>query len=94
MPEATRCRLSGGVCAEEIESDRMLQVGGIEICHVLNALARNVVEHVRREIAVRVYDADAVPGADVLENEIVKERRLARAAFADCVKVVPPVVRR
>ena len=87
MPVVGRSR------AQEIEPDGMFQVRRIKIRHVLDATARDVVEQVRREIAVRVYDADPMPGANVLENEIVKKCRLPRAAFADCVQVVPPVAR-
>ena len=49
--------------AKQIEADRIFHVGGIEICHVLDAMAGNVVEHIIGQIAVRVNDADAVPGA-------------------------------
>ena len=87
MPVVGRSR------AQEIEPDRMLQVRRIEICHVLDAPARDVVEQIRREIAMRIDDADSMPGTDVLENEIVEKCRLPGAAFPDCVQVMPPVAR-
>ena len=83
-----------GRCAsKQIEADWKLHVGGIEICHVLDAVAGNVVENVIRQVAVRIYDPDAVTGGYVLKNQIAKQRRLARAAFPDCVEVMTAVAR-
>ena len=79
--------------AKQVEADRKFHVGWIEIRHVLDAVAGNVVENVIRQVAVRVYDADAMTGGYVLKNQVAEQGRLARAAFPDCVEVMPAVAR-
>ena len=79
--------------AKQVEADREFHVGGIEIRHVLNAMAGNVVENVIRQVAVRVYDPDAMAGGYVLKNQITEQGRLASAAFPDCVEVMSAVAR-
>lgn len=79
---------------QEIEPNWKFHVGGVEIHHVLNAVTWYEVEQFRGKIAVRVYDADAVAGGDVLQNHVAEQGRLAGAAFADGVKVMATVARR
>jgi len=50
-----------------------------------------MVEKFFGQVAVRVDDADALTGLDILENQIAKERRLASPGFADHVDVLTPV---
>src|ERR1035441_7774935 len=80
--------------AEQVEPNRIFHVGGVEIYHVLNAMTRYEVEQFRGEIAVRVNDADAIAGTDVLQDQIAQERRFSSAAFADGVKMMAAVVTR
>jgi RNase P protein component len=78
--------------SKQIETDWIFHVGGIEICHVLNAVVRNVVQKVIRQIAVRINDADTAPGLNILENQTAEQGRFTRSAFADGVKVMSAVV--
>src|SRR5690606_34765057 len=80
--------------AEGVHADRMLRVRRVEVYDVLRAAARDVVEEVRRQVPVRVYDTDAPPGLDVLQYHIPKQRRLSGAALPDDVEVLPPVLGR
>ena len=70
-----------------IEADGMLGLARVEVAHVVDARARDGVENVHGEVAVRVDDGDALARIDVAHGEIEKERALAGAGFADDVDV-------
>jgi hypothetical protein len=70
---------------EQIEADWMFHVGRVEIRHILNAMAGHVVQQVIRQIAVRINDGDAMPGFNVLQNQIAEQGGFARPAFPDGV---------
>src|SRR6185503_5341813 len=59
--------------------------------NILEPLPRNVVEQVRGKVPVWINYTDALPGADVLNNEVMEKRCLASAAFPDRVEVLAPV---
>jgi len=42
---------------------------------------------------MRINNANAVSGTNILDDQIVEERRLAGSAFANRVEVMPPIVR-
>ena len=69
--------------AEEVESDRVFQIGGVEVRRVFDPMARNVVQKVRCEVPMRVNDANTVAEDYVLKDQIAQKRRFPRAAFAD-----------
>jgi hypothetical protein len=50
-----------------------------------------MVEKVVSKVPMRIDNAYASPGLDVLENQIAEQGRLARSAFADSVEMVSPV---
>lgn len=87
MPIVVRCS------PEEIDPNWKFQVCRVEIYNVLNAMTRYVIKQIRSQIAVRINDANAMPGCYVLDDEVVQERRLAGSAFPDGVKMMPPVMR-
>src|ERR1700722_8377622 len=66
-----------------IESDRILGLAGVEVAHVINTPARDSIENVGCEIAVRIDDRDAFSRIDVVHGEIEQEGALARAGLAD-----------
>src|SRR5580700_6685210 len=66
-----------------IEADRIFGLAGVEVAHIINALAGDGVEDVCGEIAVRVDDRHSLPCADVVHGEIEQERALARTGLAD-----------
>ena len=70
-----------------IEADRPLGVGHVEVAHVVDAGARDGVENIERQVAVRIDHGDPFPCQDVAHGEIEQERRFAAAGFADDVKV-------
>ena len=70
-----------------IEADRILGLAGVEVAHVIDARARDGVENVLGEVAVRIDDGDALARVDVAHGEIEQERAFARAGFADDVDV-------
>ena len=87
MPAAASARRSGAIRVAGIEADRPLRLARVEIAHVVDARARDGVEDVVREVAVRIDDGDALAGIDVAHGEIEEERRFAAARFADDVDV-------
>ena len=76
---------------QQIEPDWKFHVRRIEIRHVLDAMPGNVVENVICQVAVRINDGNAMPGLDVLEDQIAEQGGFARPAFPDGVKMVPAV---
>ena len=76
---------------KQIETDRIFHVGGVEIHHVFDAAARNMIKKVIRQIAVRINDADAAIGVHILQDEIPEERGFARTSFAYHIDVLASV---
>ena len=66
-----------------IEADRRVGLAGIEVAHIVDARARDGIENVLGEIAVRVDDGNTFPRVDVAHREIEEDRALARSGFAD-----------
>ena len=60
-----------------IEANRILGLASVEVAYVIDARARDGVEDVLCEIAVRVDDRYSVTGIDVAHCEIEQERALA-----------------
>src|SRR5579859_7035642 len=77
--------------SKQIEADRMPQIGRIEIGHVFDTSAWNVIKDFSSQIAVRVNDADTVARLDVLENQVAKQRCLTSAGFSNGVEVMSPI---
>jgi len=50
-----------------------------------------MIEKVVSKVPMRIDDADATPGLNVLKNQIAEQGRLASSAFADRVEMVTPV---
>lgn len=73
---------------EQIESDRMIKITGMEIDRLLGADGWDVKKQIFRQIAMRVDEADAVALLNELKDEIAQERRLPGACFSDDVGVV------
>ena len=66
-----------------VEADRVLGLAGVEVAHLVDARARDGVENILGEVAVRVDDGDSLARIDVAHGEVEEERALARAGFAD-----------
>src|ERR1039458_3247208 len=89
MPEATRCRSSVATGANDIQSDGEFQIARIEIYQMIRPLGRDVVQQFLGQIAVRVYDPNAVPERDVLQDQVSQQGGFSRAGLADDVEVLP-----
>ena len=81
----------GRVVGEDVEADRISEVGGVEVADVIDARAGDVVEEALGEVAVRVEEGDALAGGDVLQDQVLEEGRLAGAGLADRVEVLPAI---
>ena len=66
-----------------IEADGILRLAGVEVAHLIDARARDGVEDVLGEVAVRIDDGDAFACINVAHCEVEEKRALARAGFAD-----------
>ena len=55
---------------EQIESDGVIKVAGMEIDGLLGPLGRDVKKQIFRQIAMRINEADAVPLLDELKDEV------------------------
>jgi hypothetical protein len=84
MPAAASARRDAG---NRIEADRTLRLASVEVAHVIDARARDGVQDVECEIAVRIDHGDALPCQDVAQGQVVEECRFAAAGFADNVEV-------
>ena len=87
MPAAASARRSGAILRRRVEADRPLRIGHVEIAHVIDARARDGVENIERQVAVRIDHGDAFPCQDIAHGEIEQKRRFAAAGFADDVNV-------
>jgi hypothetical protein len=76
---------------KQIERDRVLRVGWIEVHNVIRPPPRDVVEKVLSQVAVRIEDRDPSTRFDVLQDEASKQRRFARARLSDDVQVLATV---
>jgi hypothetical protein len=77
-----------------IESDWEGEVARMEINEVIRSTRWNAIEKFFGEIAVRINQADAVTGGDVLHDEIPQQRRFSGARLADDIEVMALVGRR
>ena len=77
--------------AQQVEPDRILEVGRIEIDDVLNAMRRDVIENLFREITMRIDQPRALATVDVLEEEVSKKRGLAETRLADDIRMLPSI---
>ena len=81
----------GRVVGEDVEADRMSEVGGVEVADVIDARAGDAVEEALGEVAVRVEEGNPLAGLDVLQDQVLEEGRLAGAGLADGVEVLPAI---
>ena len=79
---------------DEIEADGEVEVAGIEIHQIVGAMRRDAVEEFFGEVTVWVNQCDAVPGGNVLHDEIAKQCCFSRTRFSDEVEVLPAVGQR
>src|SRR5438105_3614668 len=77
---------------EEVECQRPLQIGRVEIHHVIDPPGRDMLEQLLSKITVRVDYANPLPCCDVLQDQVSKKCRLPRAGLANHVQVLPPVL--
>jgi hypothetical protein len=70
---------------EKIEADRVIPIGRIEIDDIVGTPGRNMVKEVLGKIAMRIDDADPAAGLEVLDDEILQERGLARPCLSEAV---------
>lgn len=89
--DAVTTRGVGGM--EQVETDRMLEVGRVEVDDILDAARGNFIEQVDREVPVRIDQTGAPSGVDVLEEKVAKQGRFACAGLADGVGVLPAILR-
>jgi hypothetical protein len=75
--------------ANDIQSDGEFQIARIEIYQMIRPLGRDVVQQFLGQIAVRVYDPNAVPERDVLQDQVSQQGGFSRAGLADDVEVLP-----
>ena len=74
--------------ANHIQADGKLNVARIEIHQMIRPFRRDVIQQFLGQVAVRVYDADAVAEHDVLHDEISQQRRFAGTSLADDVDML------
>ena len=77
---------------EGIEAERMLEIGGVEIDAIGDALARYRVDYGGGEVAVRIEQSQAAIGMQIGQKEGEKQRRLAGAGFADDVEMSAAII--
>jgi hypothetical protein len=80
----------GSHVLKQIEADRIIAVGGIEVDAVVDAFFRHGVENGFRQIAVRIEKRESATGVQVLLHE-GEQRRLARPGLANDVQVAAPI---
>jgi hypothetical protein len=81
------------LCLKDIEADGKFRVRRIKVCDFVRAGTGNEVQDVFDELAVRVYDREAVAATQILYRHVLQKSALARARLSDDVDVMPAVVR-
>ena len=76
---------------QKVPPDRVLEIRRVEVDDVLRPSPWDELKQLRGEVAVRVDEANAMAGVDVLHQKVPKKRGLAGAGFADHVDVVAAV---
>ena len=76
-----------------IECDGKIQVGRIEIHHVINAVFRHVIQYAFGEFPVRVNNRNPMARLDVRYHHVAQKRGFTCSCFPDHIDMVAPVVR-
>ena len=82
----------GGDFFKHVEGDGVIQIGGIEINHVLNAVLGNPAKHLFGRVAVRIDVADTVAFLNIGVRQILEEGRFAHPRLPDRVNVSATVI--
>ncbi len=77
-----------GYGADDIQSDGIFQVAGIEIHQMIRPLWRDVVQQFFGQVAMWINHPDAMAQRDVLQNQVPKQRSFSRTGFTDDVEVL------
>jgi hypothetical protein len=77
---------------QNIQPDGILRVRRIEIHDFIRPALRNEMQDVLDELAVRVYDANAMSAPQVLYRHVLQESAFPRARLSDDVDVMPTVI--
>ena len=78
---------------EQIKADRVIEVAGIEVHEMIRPPWRDVIQKFICQITVRINQADAVAGGNVLNDYIPNHCGFPDTSFADDVNVVASVRR-
>lgn len=76
---------------ENIEANCVIGVRGVKIRNIFNPSLRNEIKKLSCEITMRVKDAYAAAGINVLDDKVFKKCRFARSRFSNDVGVVSAV---
>ena len=69
----------------------MHRVRRIKNDDVIDPMARNQVQHLVDQVAMRVDDTEPLPALDVRRDELLQQGRLARAGLPDHINMPLPV---
>ena len=81
----------GRMPGQDVEADRMGEVGRIEVAEIVGAPGRDAIEQRLGQIAVGVEQRCPLPRLDVLQDHRLEQRRLAGAALPQRVEMLAPV---
>jgi len=81
----------GRDASEEVEADRIIVVGGIEVDEIIRSPGRDVIEELLSMIAVRIDDTNATASSDILNDQIPQQRRFAAPGFPDRIEMLPAI---
>ncbi len=85
--------LVGTNILHNVERDGIIHIKRSEIHHIADAMFGHIVKEEVGGLAVRVYEADAVAVADILNRHILKHRALTHAGLADDIGMARAVGR-
>ena len=66
IPDATKCRSSGGNIRQQVETNGIFQITRIEIHEMVSSMGRNVVQEFFCQITMRIDETNTVAQLNVL----------------------------
>src|SRR5437868_6260575 len=78
---------------QQIKSDGVPEVCGIEIHHVIGSPGRNQVQDFFNQITMRIDQTNTTPRFDILNDHVSKQCCFPGARLADQIDMVPSIFR-
>ncbi len=76
----------------DIERDRVLKIGRIDINHIVDPFGRNIVQQVLNRISMGIDECQPAPILNILNGDVFEQFRFAHTRLADDIHVPAAIV--